>query len=101
MEKNKKKSVKMTRKCSCCKSDMKYRGPKDTVGTTYWKCRNKKCGRTENIKCEIPKTVVPLCYTDIMNYRPKQNTEFFKQTFVEEQNYKHINIVDEEDSRKA
>jgi hypothetical protein len=58
----KKERVKMKMTCPKCKGNMKFRGPKDTVGTVYWKCRNKSCGRTVNIKKEPPKTVTPLCY---------------------------------------
>lgn len=52
----------IAKKCPYCGNRMKYRGPKDTLGTMFWKCRNKQCGRTVSVRKDPPKTVVPLCY---------------------------------------
>lgn len=52
------------KKCPHCHSPLRYKGPKDGVGTIYWKCRNKKCGRTVELRREPPKTVIPLVYVD-------------------------------------
>ena len=34
-------------RCPHCGSGMKPKGTIGCVGMTYWKCRNKKCGRTK------------------------------------------------------
>ena len=48
------------KRCLCCNGVMKYKGPKNAVGTIYWKCR--KCGRTTDFKKDPPKEVIPLTY---------------------------------------
>jgi len=50
------------KKCPFCKSPMKYKGPKNSHGVIYWKCRNKCCGRTVDYRSPPPKNVVPLVY---------------------------------------
>lgn len=50
--------------CPYCGGTLRCRGPKDSVGTTYWKCRNKKCGRTVSTRKDPPKEVIPLVYID-------------------------------------
>ncbi|MFA5048340.1 MAG: hypothetical protein WC516_04955 [Patescibacteria group bacterium] len=50
------------KKCPYCGGILRHRGPKDGAGTVYWKCRNKKCGRTVNLKKDPPKEVIPLVY---------------------------------------
>ena len=48
--------------CPFCNKFMKFRGPKNSTGTIYWKCRNKKCGRTINLRVDPPLEIVPLVY---------------------------------------
>ena len=52
------------KRCPYCNGRMKCRGPKNTVGTIYWKCKNKKCGRTTDYRKDPPKEVIPLVYID-------------------------------------
>ena len=54
------------KKCPYCGNRMKCKGIKDVVGTIYWICRNKNCGRTVNFRRPAPKEVIPLTYVDIM-----------------------------------
>lgn len=57
------------KKCPHCGSVMKYKGPKGGVGTIYFKCRNKKCGRTLNFRRDPPKEVIPITCRSIINDR--------------------------------
>jgi len=50
------------KKCPHCGNAMRYKGPKDSAGTMYWKCRNKTCGRTVSLRKDPPKPIVPLTY---------------------------------------
>lgn len=52
------------KRCPFCNGILKYKGPKDCMGTTYWKCRNKCCGRTINYRKDPPKEVIPLVFFD-------------------------------------
>lgn len=52
------------KRCPDCHGLLRYRGPYDGVGTIYWKCRNKECGRTVKQRRDPPKQVIPLVYTD-------------------------------------
>lgn len=61
--KKKESEGKMVKKCPYCGNAMKYKGPKDCVGTIYWKCRSKKCGRTVNMRKEVVKPVIPVTWT--------------------------------------
>ena len=54
------------KRCPYCGGHLRCRGPKDGVGTIYWKCRNKKCGRTISLRRDPPKEVIPLVYVDRM-----------------------------------
>ena len=56
------KENKQEKYCPYCNKAMKYKGPKDGFGTIYWKCRNKKCGRTVELRADPPKEVIPLIY---------------------------------------
>ena len=68
--KRKKKEENMNiKKCPFCGSDMKCRGPKDSAGTIFWKCRNNKCGRTLDVRKGPPKEVIPLTYNGNLLYR--------------------------------
>jgi hypothetical protein len=48
------------KKCLYCGTHMKYKGPGNSAGAVYWKCRNKQCGRTLWIKHYKIKEVIPL-----------------------------------------
>lgn len=50
------------KKCPHCGTNMKYKGPGDSAGAVYWKCRSKQCGRTLWVRKPAPKEVVPLTY---------------------------------------
>lgn len=52
------------KRCPHCGGILRYRGPKDGVGTVYWKCRNKKCGRTVSVRRDPPTEVIPLVYVN-------------------------------------
>jgi tRNA(Ile2) C34 agmatinyltransferase TiaS len=52
------------KRCPHCNGKMKSKGPKDVNGTVYWKCRNKKCGRTVDFRKAPPKEVIPLTFVD-------------------------------------
>jgi len=52
------------KRCPHCGGIMRFRGPKDCMGTVFWKCRNKKCGRTVDIREDPPTEVIPLVYVD-------------------------------------
>lgn len=55
------KEPKMTeRKCQHCGEIMKHKGPRDCVGTVYWKCKNVKCGRTFVSRKEPMREIIPL-----------------------------------------
>jgi ssDNA-binding Zn-finger/Zn-ribbon topoisomerase 1 len=58
----KEKENKMEMKCPHCGSKMRFRGAGDTAGSRFWKCRNKKCGRTVWKKADPPKEVIPVVY---------------------------------------
>lgn len=51
-----------TKKCPFCGKEMRARGAKNSVGTIFWKCKNKSCGRTVDFRKEPPKEVIPLTY---------------------------------------
>jgi hypothetical protein len=50
------------KKCPHCGSNMKCKGPGDTAGAVYWKCKDKRCGRTLWVRKPAPKEIVPLTY---------------------------------------
>ena len=52
------------KKCPHCNSPLRFRGPKNCVGAMYWKCRNKKCGRTLTIKKDFIGPAIPLVYNN-------------------------------------
>lgn len=45
-EQSKQKKILDIKQCPYCGYKMKDRGSGDACGGYYWKCRNKKCGRT-------------------------------------------------------
>lgn len=45
--KKKKKENPMAKKCPHCGAEMRPRGASDCCGGLSWKCRSRKCGRTE------------------------------------------------------
>ena len=51
-----------SKRCAYCGNEMRARGGGDAAGGGYWKCKNKKCGRTswEWKKIAPP---IPLVYT--------------------------------------
>lgn len=66
MEKRKEKGDKKmgAKRCAYCNGVMRCRGAGDTAGSTSWKCRNKKCGRTTWTR-KIPLVPpVPLVFVD-------------------------------------
>ncbi len=50
------------KKCPHCGVCMKYKGPGNSAGAVYWKCRSKSCGRTLWFRQTNPKNVIPLTY---------------------------------------
>ena len=68
----KKKERKMSpnsKRCPYCGNEMRCRGASDSMGSTSWKCKNKKCGRTiwERKPVVAPEPVVPQSYMNRMN----------------------------------
>ena len=55
---------KMGKRCQHCGGVMRARGSSDAVGSQSWKCRNKKCGRTEWKRHKVvpPKPLVPYSF---------------------------------------
>lgn len=58
--KREKKSMEV--KCPYCQGIMKCRGPGDAAGAIFYKCRNKRCGRTLWERAGPPKKVIPVVY---------------------------------------
>jgi len=53
---------KVEMKCPHCGNRMRFRGPGDSAGGIFWKCRSKKCGRTVWKRVDRPKEVIPVVY---------------------------------------
>lgn len=62
VEKKESETKKMEKKCPHCGGPLRFRGPKDCVGAMYWKCRDKKCGRTVTLKKDFVGPAIPLVY---------------------------------------
>ena len=50
------------RKCLTCSSIMRPKGAGDIAGGIYWKCKNKKCGRTVWVRKYPLTPPIPLVY---------------------------------------